>query len=456
MIEKVRIRGYRKFRDLTFIPKSQLNILVGDNDSGKSTIVEAITLAMTNRMNGRSAQDELNPYWFNQDLVSEFFTKRAEGESVALPCIDIELYLTDEDDVQRLHGAHNSEPVTFACPGIRFMVLPDPEFEKEIEEYVASGTSMLPVEYYRIEWRSFADDLISSRPKALSAALIDSRTIRSSGGIDYHLRQMLADHLEPDEKAALALAYRKVKKEMTDVHLASVNDKMSQLEGGLRGEPLALAMDQSARTSWDSHITPHVDSIPFALVGQGQQSAVKITLALGRSSASVRVIMVEEPENHLSHTSLNQLMKNIESHVRPNQQMFVATHSSFVLNRLGLDNLHFVGGGAVAHVSNISKDTVRYFKRLPGYDTLRLMLAAKVVLVEGPSDEIVFERFYVDKYNRRPIEDGIDVVSMRGLAVRRFLEICKLIGKKCAALRDLDDNNPDDIINDLGDLVDNS
>src|SRR5690606_27311537 len=127
--------------------------------------------------------------------------------------------------------------------------------------------------------------------------------------------------------------------------------------------------------------------------------------------------------------------------------------SPFVLNRLGLDALLFVSGGAVASLGDISADTVAYFKKLPGYDTLRMVLADRFVLVEGPSDEIVFERFYRDAKGKRPIEDGIDVISMRGLALKRSLELAKALGKRCAALRDNDNNEVTDLIADLGDLV---
>lgn len=454
MIEKVRIQGYRKFRDLTFAPKSRLNIFVGDNESGKSTLLEAITLALTSRVNGRPAQEELNPYWFNRDLVEEFFQARAKGQNVSLPTISIELFLCDADELQRMHGAHNSEPVTHACPGIRFVVRPNPEYANEIEKHVQSDTSIIPVEYYLVDWRSFADEAINARPKELSTALIDSRTIRSSSGIDYHLRQMLGDHLEPEEKAAIALAYRSAKEQMTTRHLDGVNKKMAELEGGLRGETLALAMDQSSRTAWDSHITPHVAEIPFAMAGQGQQAAVKIAIAMGRRATSVRIVMVEEPENHLSHTSLNRLMKTIESQITAEQQLLIATHSSFVLNRLGLDNLLFVSGAGVSTIAGISAETITYFRKLPGFDTLRIVLAERVVLLEGPSDEIVFERFYVDKYGRRPIEDGVDLVSMRSLSIRRFLELGLLLKKRCAAVRDCDTLEPAALQAELKDFLD--
>lgn len=83
-----------------------------------------------------------------------------------------------------------------------------------------------------------------------------------------------------------------------------------------------------------------------------------------------------------------------------------------------------------------------YFKKLPGFDTLRLVLADKIVLVEGPSDEIIFERVFVDLFGRRPMACGIDVVSMRGLSLARGLELCHRLGKKVAATRDNDGIDP--------------
>lgn len=454
MIEKIRITGYRKFRDVTIRPHPSFNIMVGENEAGKSTLLEALGLALTGRINSRPASEELNPYWFNQDVVAEFFAKRAAGEKVAPPEIAIEIFLADHDDFQRnLYGAHNSEVPTKECAGVCLRVFPNLEYGTEIEAHLTSDTSILPVEYYKVEWRSFKDTVLTAKPKELTTAIIDSRTIRSTSGVDFHLRQILHDHLAPEEKAAVSLAFRSVKEQMTTDHLQDINTKMATLEGSLDAEPLSLAMDQSARGSWDESVVPHVAEVPFAMAGQGQQAAVKIALAMGHRASSARVVMIEEPENHLSHTSLNKLLHRVEKLAADEQQLFITTHSSFVLNRLGLNALLFVSGGAVASLDDISADTVAYFKKLPGYDTLRMVLADRFVLVEGPSDEILFERFYREAKGKRPIEDGIDVISMRGLALKRSLELARALGKRCAALRDNDNKEVADLIAGLGDLV---
>lgn len=423
-------------------PNRKFNLIVGANESGKSTLMEAVALALTGRINGRSASEELNPHWFNTALVEEFIQKRTSGNPVSFPEILIELFFEDVPELQSLCGAINTDVPTTACPGVTMRVAANPEYAAELEEWVKSPTPLLPVEYYLCDWRSFADEKLTIRPKQLATAVIDSRTVRTSSGIDYHLRQILGDHLEPAERAGISLEYRKVKASMSQTALSAVNARMSSVHASLHSQPIALAMDQSSRTSWEGVVTPHVDNVPFSMSGQGQQSAIKISLAMSRHAGRAKFVMVEEPENHLTHTSLVTLLSRIESLSGEQQQIFVTTHSSFVLNRLGLDALLLMGNHAAAKITELHPDTVSYFKRLPGYDTLRIVLANKIVLVEGPSDEIVFERIFLDTYGKRPMECGIDVLSMRGLSLARGLELCAALNKPVAALRDNDGFDP--------------
>jgi energy-coupling factor transporter ATP-binding protein EcfA2 len=452
MIEKVRIRNYRKLKDVTFVPNAGLNVVVGDNGSGKSTLLEAVSLALTGRINGRSAQEELNPFWFNETVVREFFEKRARGGAEAPPTLSIELFLSDLDEYQRLVGAHNSDGPARHCPGLGVHVEPNPEHYDDLEQFLREGGTILPTDFYRVAWRDFADNELTSRPKVLKTAVIDSRTLRSTTSIDFHLRQILSDHLGADERAKISAAYTHLKDQLTRSELGTVNVELAKLGGTLDGQPLRLGMDQTSKASWDASVVPYVSTIPFGMVGQGQQAAVKIGLAMARHADATRFVMVEEPENHLSHTNLNKLLRRFEERGE-GQQIFIATHSSFVLNRLGLSTLTFLCDGKVSDLGSISEETVRYFQKLPGYDTLRMVLADRFVMVEGPSDEILFEKFYRDRHSRRPIEDGIDVVSMRGLSFKRGLELAKALGKRCAVVRDNDGESVASLLDGLAALL---
>jgi len=453
VITKIKIRGYRIYKDMTLAPNRRFNLLAGGNESGKSTLLEAIALALTGRINGRSAGEEINPYWFNTDLAEEFARQCEAGRGPQWPEIHIELFFENCDDLQQLCGAINSDIPTNACPGVTLSVVPDPSYGPEREEWTKDPSPLLPVEYYMVEWRSFADRQITSRPRELATAIIDSRTIRSTTGVDYHLRQILNDGLQPSERAAISVAYRKIKASMSENALKGINDRIAGLHASLNEHPIVLAMDQSSRTSWEGAVTPQVKNVPFSMSGQGQQAAVKIALAMNRHSDSAAFVMVEEPENHLTHTSLTSLLSRVESLAGEHQQLFIATHSSFVINRLGLDGLHLLGGVGPRRLTDLDPDTVAYFRKLPGYDTLRMVLAKRIVLVEGPSDEIIFERIFKDKYNKRPMELGIDVLSMRGLSLARCLALCAALDRTVAAIRDNDGRSPDELREPLQDWL---
>lgn len=445
MIRNIKIKGYRIHKDLTVVPKPGFNLIVGANESGKSTLMEAVALALTGRINGRSVSEELNPHWFNSSAVAEFVAKRARGVPASFPEILIELSFENLPELQSLCGAINTHLPTNACPGVTMRISGNPEYAAELEEWAKAPTLLLPVEYYRCDWRSFADQQLTTRPKILATAVINSNTVRASSGIDYHMRQILGDQLEPAERAQISLEYRRMKASMSDTALNTVNTRMSSVHATLHNRPIVLAMDQSARTSWEGVVTPHIDEVPFNMSGQGQQSAIKISLAMSRHAGRAKFVTVEEPENHLTHTSLITLLSRIESLAGDKQQLFITTHSSFVLNRLGLDSILLMGNGVTAKLSALAPDTVNYFKKLPGYDTLRIVLANKIVLVEGPSDEIVFERIFTDMFGKRPMECGIDVLSMRGLSLARGLELCAALDKPIIALRDNDGVDPNEL-----------
>lgn len=182
----------------------------------------------------------------------------------------------------------------------------------------------------------------------------------------------------------------------------------------------------------------YLNGIPFHYIGKGEQCLVKTQLALGHKKAKeANLILLEEPENHLSHSKLNQLVHNIKVNCE-DKQILVSTHSSFVANKLGLGSLILLNDGKTLKLKELSSETKRFFERLSGYDTLRLILCKKAILVEGDSDELVVQKAYIGKNkNKLPIEDGIDVISV-GTSFLRFLEIAEKLNKTVSVVTDND------------------
>ena len=189
-----------------------------------------------------------------------------------------------------------------------------------------------------------------------------------------------------------------------------------------------------------------MDDVPFSQIGKGEQCIIKTNLALGhRRAKEANIILIEEPENHLSHTKLNELINYIEQ-ANLGKQIIISTHSSFVCNKLGFNKLILLNGNKTLKFSELSEDTFNFFRKLAGYDTLRMLLCCKAVLVEGDSDELLFQKAYMQTHdNKLPIQDGIDIISV-GLSHLRFLEIAKCTGCKVAVVTDNDGNYQKNIV----------
>ena len=156
-----------------------------------------------------------------------------------------------------------------------------------------------------------------------------------------------------------------------------------------------------------------------------------------KKSKEANLILLEEPENHLTHSKLNQLTNNIKAEHK-DKQIIISTHNSFVANKLGLDNLILLNDSKSIRLNDLKPETKSFFEKISGYDTLRLILCKKAILVEGDSDELVLQKAYMlENSGKLPIEDGIDVISV-GTSFLRFLEIAEKIKKTVVVLSDND------------------
>lgn len=433
-IEKVNIENYKCFKgQFSLELNPDINILVGNNEAGKSTILEAIHLALSGMLNGKYLKNELTQYLFNNEVVYEYI---ASDKTQFLPQILIEVYFSGEES-PLFEGNGNSEKAK-GC-GVSFKIEFDIDYQDEYEALIKSGDiNSIPIEYYKISWKSFARESISSRSIPIRSVLIDSSSNRYQNGSDVYISRIIRDSLDDDEKAKISQAYRKMKDVfMQEDSVQAINNKIKD-KAKVSEKEVKISVDLSTRNAWETTLMTYLDDIPFHQIGMGEQCIVKTNLALDhKKSKEANLILLEEPENHLSHTKLNQFVKSIQDNCK-GKQIIISTHNSFVANKLGLDYLMLLNNQKVIRLTALQPETQNFFKKLPGYQTLRLILCEKAILVEGDSDELVVQKAYM-KFNegKLPIENGLDVISVK-LTFKRFLEIAEKIDKQVVVITDND------------------
>ncbi len=436
IINKVNIENYKCFKAFSIELDKGINILVGDNESGKSTILEAIHLALTGLLNGRYLRNELTQYLFNNEVVSDYVKNLKNGVPNIPPHILIEVFMNG-DNLAIFEGDGNSQKAK-EC-GISLKIVFNEDYKSEYEQLVKNGNiETIPIEYYEAVWESFARHQVTPRTIPIKSALIDSSSYRYQNGSDVYISRIIRENLESKEIIDISQAYRRMKEAfMSEGAIKAINARIKSA-AKISEKDVRLSVDFSSRNAWETSLITYLDDIPFHHIGKGEQCIVKTQLALGHKKAKeANLILLEEPENHLSHSKLNQLIHKIKTNCE-DKQILVSTHSSFVANKLGLASLILLNDGDTVRLKELSPETKSFFERLSGYDTLRLILCKKAILVEGDSDELVVQKAYMTQHkNRLPIEDRIDVISV-GTSFLRFLEIAEKLNKTVAIVTDND------------------
>lgn len=432
LVESLRLINFKKFKDHTFDFNDDVNIFVGDNNAGKSTVLEALEIVLNFQHRGRAFSNEFSPDLFSSEAVAAFLTSPKNPDD--LPELVIEAYMKGVPDYK---GTNNS--LAKDAQGVMIKAALDPDFADAYRDYLASGTAItsIPVEFYKVEWMDFAWNVIKPMTKQFRALYIDPTRIHPTFGKNQYISNVLGTVLKKDEEYRLNLNYRETLQSFNETQEVKAVNKDLDADNRITHKKLSIAASTMPVGAIQNGLQLEVEGVPFHMIGKGEQSKIQIKLALHNKSKDIDLVMMEEPENHLSHMELNMLVSDIEAQ-REGKQLFITTHSSYVLNKLSIDKICLLHD-EYQRLNKLDKEVVKTLKRLPGYDTLRVALSKKVVLVEGPSDELVLKKIYSAKHHGRlPEQDGIDIIVVRGVGFKTFIEIGKEIGTAVNVLRDND------------------
>lgn len=434
-ITKVKIINFKSFKNFEFEPYNGMNILVGNNNEGKSTIFEAIHLALTGFYRGKYIRNSFTQDIFNEDIINDYILNININNTTPLPKLSIEIFF---DDAPELLGTNNSDKEDKAA--INFTIEFDSNFDKEYETFVKKGNiTTLPIEYYKISWHCSAneDNEMTTRSIPVKSVLIDTSDSNLKNSSDTCISKIIKEKLEEEEIIDISQTYRKVRDEfINSPTIIDINQRLST-EDHLMGNTIQMDVEMLNKNEWEKSIITKINSTPFENVGKGEQSTLKIEMSLTNKKAEkAGIILLEEPENHLTYSKLNRLLNDVEK-VSDSKQIFITTHSNFVANKLGLRKLILLEKQNTMKFDDLSENTQEFFMKKPGYDTLRFLLSSKAILVEGDADELIVQRSYVDKYSKLPIENEIDVISV-GTTFLRFLEIAEKLEKETIILTDND------------------
>lgn len=438
-ITKIHCTNFRVYRDRLIEDLAPgLNVLIGDNETGKSTILLALDLVL--RASDSRVRSIGLESLMNREAVEEFLGK--ESRTFAdLPTMEIDLYL-DGVTKHEYEGAFNA--LNVSAFGICLLCRPREDLRNEIAEVISLEGEVFPFEYYSIELRTFSGAPLTPFKRPLEHVTIDNTRISSEYASRAYVRDMYKANTEDTEQSRYQIKYRQAKAAFADAHFGELNGKLDA--------DAAFALRSSNKANLETDLTIKHRDIDVDNLGVGMQCFIRTSFALSKK-ANIDVVLLEEPENHLSHLNMKKLIARILKASR--SQVFIATHSSYICSRLDLRKAILFGSPAQKPVrlKDIPEDTAKFFMKAPNNNLLEFIQSARCMLVEGDAEYMLLSAFF-KTVTGESIEDGdVAVVAVGGLSFRRYLEIARLLKNKVAVVTDNDGDPSSDRLNGYRDFV---
>lgn len=425
-IKKMVIDGFKKFTHLEVDFNESMNLFVGENEAGKSTVLDAIRLVLCQSY--RNADKACLMDLFNQDQMKVFY---AHPSVQSLPKIHIEVLLSLEDDgpyTQWFLGENHLELFGkgVSLYGIKFDCSFDEELGAEIVEQVLKG--IFPLEYYRLSWQTFGEKQYLSQRRALGFLPIDVSASDSNETFNHFTRNLFQGNVPENIRLQSKNIFRaNVRSLLDQLHLPELSEGK---HFGVNDRKLIL---ENLLAIFDG-------DLPLETRGSGMESIVKTRIALDkRQKEAVDVITIEEPENHLSYLNMRQMLARIEAE-RKDAQIIVATHSNMIVSRLGLKNVLWIDEKEqrVKNLGAIDGETAKFFEKIDNASLLDLLLSEKTILVEGATEFMLIPMLYKQITGRSVDEDGVSVISCGGISYKRYLQVAECRQRRVAVITDND------------------
>ncbi len=465
-LEHISIRNFRKFECLDLTLNPGLNLLVGENDSGKTALIDAIKYVLGTNSYDRTYIDE-----------SDFHDESKEL-SIQLKFLDIERHahrFVEHLTYEKNHADENNSQIVLYVQltakntgeekrGYPFIITEIKSgkagngltLEPEIRAFL-STTYLKPLRDAEAELsagkRSRLSQILNSSKEILKPASIQSilqliadtnkALIKEDEPIHKTSQKIQNDYLhklifETDKnilKAIIDIAGIKQLEGLTDIK------KRKHLRTVLEG--LRLSLTQESRKHGLGY-----NNLLFM--------AAELLLLEQELNNEFPLLLIEEPEAHLHPQLQMKLLQFIISKVKTQGksagiQCILSTHSSNIAAKASPNDVIILSEGKAfplrAEETELAKANYSFLSKFLDVTKANLFFARGLILVEGYAENILLP--LIAKLLGRPLEDyGVSIINIGNTGWKHFAKLFLRKEKdtdkkawnpiKVAVLRDLD------------------
>ena len=480
-ISNVVIKNYRNIKDINISLNDNV-VLIGDNNSGKSNFLKALTLPLINHETGY-VNKLLNWQDINKEAKEDYFNFLKKNKSEIISGnIEVDKFKDIIPNVQVIldFEISNSEEIYFVRNWLKEIdeenIVASIKYEfmvdnpKELFEYVAEvlekndeiniiKMNLLPLEYYSYKIiNPLKDDNVSLSDLSYFkynslAAERDEFSNKPTKLGSKSLVTLLNSKLEVHDKTRIETSYENFLSELKNIE--SIDGIFNwQTDSFINNaeeffEEITLLPNIPTIKSLLNNVRLGYGEEYLDTQGLGYRNLIYLFVMMNALSleknVALNVLTIEEPEAHLSISNKRLLASYINAITKEDAQLqiFISTHSQEFLNKLKLENVViFNNGKAKSLKQELENKHINYLSKKPNLDFLKFLFSRNCILVEGPTEELLIKNFLSTHSNEL---NDIEVITLNHKGFRDMMHIWLLVNEgtqnKLGIIRDYD-NQP--------------
>ncbi len=417
-----------------------LNVLVGENDSGKSAVLDAIRIVL-----GTTDQSwyriELSDF-YDEDQNAEIkimckFSDLSEDEKSAfLECLSYDTIKDEEGKEITIFNLY----LHWTCKYLTSFKTP------RVITNISSGINgdgpppsqesreLLKTTYLR-PLRDAYSNMQSGRGSRLSQ-ILNSVADLKQGENDY----VKGMNLEDLSLVGIANLSNHLLSEHSQIK--NTNEEIGKIMSDkmlLKGDGISTNFEVSGTNlSDDKKLISLLEKIDLSVhkglqhghVGLGTSNILSMAceLLLNRSEES-SFLLIEEPEAHIHVQRQVRLIQALQEEVSKdgaNNQIILTTHSPILASVVNLENIIVIKDATSYPLSKgktkLENDDYKFLERYLDATKANLFFAKGVIIVEGPSEELLLPTI-AKLLGRDLTEYGVSIVNVRSTGLRRYARI---------------------------------
>jgi putative ATP-dependent endonuclease of OLD family len=335
-VRHIHIKNFRAIKELEWLPKPGLNCLIGPGDSGKSTILDAIDLALGARRSYPFTDADF--FELNTDSPIEIWvTLGALNDQLK----NIDVYGMFLRSFNSSSGTITDEPQTSEEIVLTLKLTVGADLDADwllySERAESEGTER------RLPWKH--------RELVTPARLGVASNQHLAWGSRSVLNKLSEDSF--DISSTLAQLSRSAREAFSEHQIEGVDNVLTQVKTiannlGVPVGDLKASLDVNSVSLSHGAISLHNnDNTPLRQLGTG--SARLLISGLQKVASASKILIVDEAEYGLEPYRISRLLNELGSKSEePLQQVFITTHSPFVLRELKAEQLHVLRKRTVA------------------------------------------------------------------------------------------------------------